>query len=180
MRRQTFEKRTLIDAPAEAVYRWHVSPGAFERLAPPWQRMRVLAGGRVENGSRVELIVPTGPIRRRWIAEHRDVESGRGFVDVQVQGPFAVWEHTHRFERRSERQTEVIDHVEFALPFGAAGSLLAGAVTRQLERLFHYRHRVTAADLAAQQRGESRPRMHVWITGASGLVGARLATFLTT
>ncbi|MCC7408731.1 MAG: TIGR01777 family oxidoreductase, partial [Phycisphaeraceae bacterium] len=42
------------------------------------------------------------------------------------------------------------------------------------------RHRVTAADLAAQQRGESRPRMHVWITGASGLVGARLATFLTT
>lgn len=182
MKRETFEKRTVIDAPAEAVYRWHVAPapGAFERLTPPWQRVKVLSGGKIENGSRVELSVPTGPIRRRWIAEHQDVEPGRGFVDVQIEGPFAFWRHTHRFEPHGKNQTEVIDHVEYALPWGAAGGLMTGYVTRQLDRLFHYRHRVTAADLLTQQREADKPRRHVWITGATGLVGSRLMTFLTT
>ena len=54
------------------------------------------------------------------------------------------------------------------------------AVRALLERMFGYRHRVTAADLAAHAGCRGDKAMKVAITGSSGLVGGALAPFLTT
>ncbi len=37
--------RRAADMPvsADALFEWHRRPGAFERLAPPWQRVAVVA-----------------------------------------------------------------------------------------------------------------------------------------
>src|ERR1700693_967917 len=93
-----FEWRSPMPVSADELYAWHLSPGAFERITPPWQRMRVIErSGGVAGGARVVFEVKMGPVWRRWTADHHDVIEGRQFVDVQVRGPFAAWEHTHRF-----------------------------------------------------------------------------------
>ena len=84
-RDSSFEKTTEIPATADELFRWHLRPGAFARLVPPWQTVEVVGPGEVREGSRVELRLKVGPLAVRWLAEHRNVEPGRGFEDVQVE-----------------------------------------------------------------------------------------------
>jgi uncharacterized protein len=177
---ETFLRHTRIEAPADEVFRWHCRPGAFERLTPPWEPVRVAERtGGVENGSRVALRVGLGPIRIPWVAEHRDVVEGRGFRDVQVRGPFARWEHTHLFEPEGPDACRLVDEIRYALPLEPMGALVAGrTVRKRLDRVFAYRHEVTRQDVAAHAAhgGEG---LRVLVTGSTGLVGSALVPALT-
>ena len=180
-----FIRRSRIPAPAQDVFQWHARPGAFERLNPPWESVEIVErSGGIENGARVVLRIRLGPFSQRWVAEHRDYEEGRQFRDVQVSGPFARWDHTHRIEPEGESACRLEDRIEYALPFGWLGDLGGGALTRsKLERMFTYRHMVTQQDMAAHAAAKAvtggKP-MKIAVTGASGLVGSALVPFLTT
>lgn len=179
---ELFARRTHVDAPAAAVFRWHARPGALERLTPPWQPVRVVERhGGIEDGGRVVLRLGRGPFAVRWVAEHVDVIDGEQFRDVQRSGPFAHWRHTHRVEPDGAGDCWLEDRIEYALPFGALGALVGGGVTRRtLDRLFRYRHRLTAGDAAAHARWRGGSPMRVLVSGASGLIGGALVPFLTT
>lgn len=127
------------------------------------------------------MSVPIGPLRKRWLAEHFGAIPGREFHDRQVRGPFAKFEHTHRFDSQAGTASQLLDYIEYELPLGGLGSLLAGRSIRQkLARMFAYRHRTTQADLAAHARYRDREPLRIAITGASGLVGSAVAAFLST
>jgi len=176
----TFEQSTELPASAEAVFAWHARPGALERMVPPWEKVRVLerAGG-LESG-RIVLEVPVGPLHRRWVAEHRVGGPGLEFTDRQVEGPFASWVHTHRFEPLGADCCRLVDRIVYRLPFGAAGELAAGIVAGRLARGFRYRHRTLADDLTALARYGVRAPLTIAVTGATGLVARSLLPFLTT
>ncbi|MGL6097618.1 MAG: TIGR01777 family oxidoreductase, partial [Fimbriiglobus sp.] len=55
-----------------------------------------------------------------------------------------------------------------------------GFVRGKLEKMFAYRHAVTASDLRRHGRFCDRPRLTVAVTGSTGLVGSDLVPFLTT
>ena len=83
---QTYTKRTRIEAPAPEVFAWHARPGALERLTPPWGPVEVVdRTGGIEDGARVVLRLPTGPLRLRWLVEHNGFQAGRQFRDVQLK-----------------------------------------------------------------------------------------------
>ena len=74
---------------------------------PPWERVRVVEGaGGVEDGNRVTLSVPFGPIRMNWVSRQSEVIPGRQFKDEQIDGPFAHWVHTHLMLRRRRRRLD--------------------------------------------------------------------------
>ena len=86
--RITFVATVRIPASAEAVFDWHEAAGAFERLTPSWERVRVLHHeGGIRDGARVSLLVGPWPVSQRWELEHRDYQHGRSFTDVQRSGP---------------------------------------------------------------------------------------------
>jgi uncharacterized protein (TIGR01777 family) len=172
----------VLPVSAGQAFAWHERPGAFERLMPPWQRVEVIAReGGICDGDRTTLRMRLGPVWRQWVAEHRDYQAGRLFRDVQVAGPFALWEHTHRFEPIGEGASRLIDQVQYKLPFGTLGRCLGGRqVRRMLDSVFSYRHRLTGLDLAMHARYAHKPRMKVAITGASGVIGSALVAMLTT
>jgi ligand-binding SRPBCC domain-containing protein len=159
---ERFVRRSPIAASAEDLYRWHESPGALARLTPPWEPVEVLGPAGIREGQEVTLRVRAGPLgllRIRWVSRLFDVVPGRQFKDVQVRGPFARWQHTHRMKPAGPHASFLEDEVEYALPFGWLGHLVAGAlVRRRLERMFAYRHRVTIDAFAsgAQPRPSGR------------------------
>jgi len=178
-----FEWRSIMPVPVDELFAYHARPGAFERLAPPWQKLRILEQtGGMKDGGRVAFKVFVGPVGKRWIAEMSGYEERRQFTDRQVEGPFAKWEHTHRFLPGPDANTsEMLDHVEYSLPGGSLTDPIgAGPARTQLERLFLFRHARTRADLERHAVWRDRPRLRVAISGASGLIGSSLAVYLTT
>lgn len=140
-----FEKESRIAAPPEVVFAFHESPGALQRLTPPWEGVRVTEGGGSPRvGSRVVLTTRLGPFPLRWIAEHTEYDPPHLFADRQVSGPFARWLHRHRFLDDGRGGTILRDEVDFEPPLGALGRALAGGfVRRKLRRMFDYRHETT-------------------------------------
>lgn len=177
-----FSYRTRIDAPAEEVFAWHSRPGALERLTPPWERIHILQHpGNITDGARARFITYIGPLPVRWTAEHRDFVEGRQFRDVQIAGPFARWEHTHLIEPDGPSACFLEDQIEYELPFSALSGPLGNiAVRARLQRLFTYRHRTIAQDLAAHRAYTGGKPMRVLITGSSGMIGTALVSLLTT
>jgi len=182
MKKEIFIKRSRIKAPVEAVFAWHSLPGALERLSPPWDPLQVIERtGGIRQGSRTVLKMKAGPVPFRWIAEHTDYEENRLFMDRQVKGPMASWVHTHIFEPDGKDACFLEDRVEYALRFHPFGNFFAGTMVRnKLERIFKYRHAVTAPDIAAHQARPDRTPLNILISGASGVVGSALIPFLTT
>lgn len=172
-----FLARSLMPVPAADLYAWHAHPGAFERLVPPFQRVRVLQRhGTIDEGDRTLLQLRLGPLPLRWLAEHRNHEPGHGFTDVQVKGPFAHWAHTHTFEPLGE-DAILQDLVRYRLPGRGLGNRLAAPlVDRMLARTFAWRHARTRLDLL---RHAGKPCLRVAISGSTGLIGSALAAFLT-
>lgn len=140
-----FVKESRIAAAPEQVFAFHESPGALQRLTPPWERVEVESGGEsLQPGSRVVLKTHVGPVPVRWVAEHTEYERGRMFADRQVSGPFARWYHRHWFLDDGSGGTLLRDEVDYEPPLGALGRLVGGRFVRdKLEKMFNYRHETT-------------------------------------
>jgi uncharacterized protein (TIGR01777 family) len=183
MSKEQFIYRTRLPYPAAEVWQWHVRAGAFERYNPPWDPAEILeSAGGVAPGSRavVRVNVPVFG-RTKWVAEHVAFEDGKSFVDVQREGPFAFWEHTHRVEPDGGDACFLEDRIEYTLPMGTLGRMFgSGSARRQLEQVFRYRHALLAQDLSAHANLKHLKGVRVLVSGASGLVGSALVPFLST
>ena len=62
----------------------------------------------------------------------------RGFIDVQISGPYAVWEHMRVFVP-TEAGTLIDDRVRYRLPLSPLGDTAYPLVRRQLARIFAFR-----------------------------------------
>ncbi len=145
----TFERSTRIQAPASSLREWHFEEGAFEKLTPPWEKARVIESpGPLTDGARAVIEIRMGPLKQTWIAEHEITEDG--FMDRQIEGPFAFWEHHHRFLPLDDGSSQLVDSIEYRLPFGTLGRIFGGPMVRaKLNRMFRYRHDVTRKALEA-------------------------------
>lgn len=168
---------SVVEAAITDVFDWYGRPGAFARLSPPWQPMRLVTEAASLEDGRATLALPGG---LRWVAVHQPdgYDPPRRFVDTIGGDGLATlpariamrWRHIHEFEDVGGNRTRVIDRVETPVP----GSLL--------RPMFDYRHRQLADDLAAHRLAAEnglRPTT-IAITGSSGLVGSALTAFLRT
>jgi len=177
-----FKHRFELDHPVEEVFAWHLRPGALQRLAPPWEDVRVRAHDQgMSPGSKVVLGLRKGPAELRWEVEHTEFEENRLFVDEQRSGPFARWRHEHRFEPLGPDRSAVEDVVEWEAPLGSLGQAFSGSfIRRSLERLFAFRARRLGNDLDLHRRYRAGGFLRVAVTGSTGLVGSALVHFLRT
>ena len=188
----TFEATSEMPVSPQDLFDWHLRPGAFVRLMPPWNPVRPVAipEGLVD-GCRAVFDVPAGPIARRWTAVHRVNSDELWFEDDQESGPFRSWIHRHSAldsgetngsDQSANRPAASVlrDAIRYEMPFGPLGRLGTGFMQRELSRMFRYRHAVTRGDLLAHNRYRSSPRLRIGITGASGLIGSTLSGFFQT
>ena len=89
----SIEYSSSVEHSIETVFTWHERPGAFQRLAPPWQAGRVVEEARSLANGRAVIRLPGGI---RWVAQHRDYDAPHSFVDDLVSLPLP-WHHVHSF-----------------------------------------------------------------------------------
>ena len=149
MTTREFQRTVHVPVSVETLFGWHERPGAFARLAPPWDAPRVVEHtGGIRDGARVVVRVRAGPVSTTWRLEHREYIANRQFVDVMRSGPFAHWVHTHRFRAEGPHASILDDQITYALPAGALGDAVAGHFAEAtLSRVFAYRHALLVTDL---------------------------------
>lgn len=179
---RTFTWQSVLDGPVREVFAWHERPGSAERLLPPWVPLRVERSpqsGHVGSRTVLRTTIP-GPAAMRWVTERTNYTPVRAFCDEQLSGPFTSWRHRHVFEEVDSGRTLLTDEVTCELPLRQAGSVAWPLVNARLGRIFGYRHRQLADDLAMHRRARERgaAMMRVAVTGASGLIGSALVALL--
>ncbi|MCE9564241.1 MAG: TIGR01777 family oxidoreductase [Planctomycetes bacterium] len=184
MTNATFTLRSPMPVSADELYAWHSRPLAFQRLQPPWEPIELKAahGSFGTEPYRCDFRTPfLGPFKTTWSAETYDFQPGKQFQDRQLKGPFAFWNHTHRFIADTENTSFLEDHIAYRVPLGGIGNVFGGGMVRQrLAAVFAYRHALTASDLRRHNLYRDRPRLTIAVTGSRGLVGSELVPFLTT
>ncbi len=116
-----FDYTFTVEAPFEAVSRFHEDPNVLKVLTP--SPVRVHRMDPLAEGSITRFTVWMGPVPIHWTAEHSDL-SEHGFTDTQVEGPMRRWVHTHRFRPVGASTTEVHEHIEYEYGTGWRDRLL--------------------------------------------------------
>ena len=142
------ERRLWLPRPRPEVFAFFADPRNLAVVQPPWARPVWLAEppARLEAGAFLDFAVRAAGVRLRWRVMVREYDPPFRFVDVQLRGPFARWEHRHRFLEGPETDgrglvgTWMEDRVTYRLPGGALGkvahTLGAG---RRLREVFDFR-----------------------------------------
>ena len=141
------ERRQPLGLPADRAFAFHADARNLEAITPPWLAFRVVTPDPIAMaaGTLIDYRLTLHRIPIRWRTRIEVWEPPRRFVDVQLSGPYALWEHTHAFEPVGDGAVEIRDRVRYALPLGPLGALAhALFVRRDLERIFDYRRGVVA------------------------------------
>jgi ligand-binding SRPBCC domain-containing protein len=141
------ERRQRLALPAARAFAFYADALNLEAITPPWLGFRVATPGPIamSAGTLIDYRLRLHGVPMRWRTRIVAWEPPRRFVDVQLRGPYALWEHTHTFEPAGDDAVVIADRVRYALPFGVLGRLAHGLfVRRDLERIFDYRHLAVA------------------------------------
>lgn len=162
---QRFEAEQWIAAPVPRVFAFFADPHNLPRIMPPSQGARLLklnlvgprfpAGEAPPGAHRMAGVgteitlkfraLPHVPLHEKWTALITDFSLNQFFRDIQKQGPFRRWTHTHSFEAKiadGRGGTLIRDVVEYEVGFGVIGTFLEKAIFQRLLRsTFEYRKR---------------------------------------
>ena len=160
---QRFEAEQWIAAPLPRVFAFFADPHNLPRIMPPSQGARLLKlnlvrprlpvgeaapGAERMAGVGSEIIfkfraIPHVPLHEKWTALITDFALNQSFRDIQKQGPFRRWSHTHSFEAKivdGREGTLIRDVVEYEVGFGVIGTFLEKAMFQRMMRsTFEYR-----------------------------------------
>ena len=153
MREFALERTQVVRRSPEEAFAFFSDAVNLEAITPPWLRFRIVEAPEVlTRGSLLRYRLRLFGVPIRWLTLIADWRPPRSFTDVQLSGPYLLWEHTHRFLPVAGG-TEIHDHVRYRLPGGRAAGLLDLVVRRWLEAIFDYR----AARLRLLLRGSTPP-----------------------
>ena len=174
-----FKKEIILGAKVEDVFDWHCRKSAFQRLNPPWEKVKIEKQEGIFEGAITKMKVYEGPVSINWVSKHTKYIQDKCFTDEQLKGPFKIWKHSHFFEKISDNKSKLTDDIEYRMKFYPFSKLMKTHIRNKLERMFTYRHVILKQDIKLLQKYNSTPKNFV-ISGASGLLGQYLTHFLTT
>jgi ligand-binding SRPBCC domain-containing protein len=142
---RTLERAQVVPVEPERAFAFFGDAWNLEAITPPWLRFRIdAAPDRLERGAQLRYRLRLFGLPVRWLTEIVVWTPPRTFVDLQLEGPYRVWEHTHRLTRVAGG-TEIYDHVRYALPLEPLASLVAPrTVEGWLDAIFDFRARRVA------------------------------------
>jgi ligand-binding SRPBCC domain-containing protein len=133
-------------------------PSNLSRITPSWLNFVITTQDlEMSRGAEIDYTIAWMGIPLKWRTLIDEYDPPRGFVDLQLKGPYKLWRHVHSFEAVAGG-TLVRDVVRYALPFGPAGRIAhAFLVRHQLLEIFSYRQQTLATILGESAYQPSAP-----------------------
>lgn len=145
----------VIHADLETVFAFFSDASNLERITPPELSFRIVTPLPIEMkaGTRIEYKLSLSGIPFRWRTLIPIWEPPHRFMDLQEKGPYAKWEHEHRFTQLPDGVL-MEDTVRYEVPFGLLGKLALPFVRAKVRRIFEHRNRTIGELFASQDLGK--------------------------
>lgn len=137
----TLTREQMLPQSIDRVFEFFADAGNLEAITPPWLRFHILTPQPIlmAPGALIEYQMRWRRLPIRWLTRIESWEPPRRFCDVQLRGPYRLWEHEHTFEPCAGG-TLMRDVVRYALPFGVLGRLAHRVIVRtDLDAVFAFR-----------------------------------------
>lgn len=125
----------------DKVFAFFQDPRNLETITPDGMRFQIvrLEPERIQQGMLITYRMRIFGLPARWVTLIEQWEPNSHFTDLQLNGPYILWHHTHTFVEENGG-VRLGDEVRYRLPFGLIGVLMHSAlIRRQLEYIFDYR-----------------------------------------
>lgn len=140
------ENSILLPFPVGSVFDVLAQPANWPILVPVEMALRIITGpDKVVTDSVVELEGKYWGFKRKITFTIKECERPRSFLQVQKEGPFRHWIHSHLFDEVKPEETRLTEVLEFEGPGGMLGLVLTPAM---VERQFRQMVDARAAGLA--------------------------------
>lgn len=139
-----FEKSVVIKAGLRELFNFHLNTQNITIISSPFPVIEKIemSSNPLKTDSTVSLLLNFLIFRQNWIMKISEVKPFEVVTDIQVKGPFKVWEHKHIFEETNVG-VKMTDNIIFSPPWGVIGLLTLPLLYLQLYLMFSDRHRRT-------------------------------------
>ena len=125
--------------PIDVVFSFFSRPENLQLITPPWLDFQMVESPEaLSSGSLIRYRLRWHGLPVRWTTEISQWNPPHEFVDREVKGPYALWNHEHRFALQNGG-TIMRDRVTYALPLGLLGRVAIGIVRGDVEKIFDFR-----------------------------------------
>ena len=134
----TFNDELWLPLPVAELFPFFADAYNLETITPPWVNFKILTPKPIvmHAGAKINYQIRIHGVPVRWRTEITVWEPPHRFVDVQLNGPYRQWIHTHEFVPQANG-TLCRDRVEYAV---WGGHLINRLFVRgDVEKIFRYR-----------------------------------------
>jgi ligand-binding SRPBCC domain-containing protein len=151
---RTLHREQRLPGTPDEVFEFFADARNLEAITPPLLRFRVVTPAPIVMGRgtliRYRLRVRGVPVS--WLTRIEEWDPPHRFVDQQLEGPYALWQHTHTFEVDGA-ETIMRDTVRYRIGLGPLGALADTLlVRRDVARIFDFRAQRVRELLACPRR----------------------------
>lgn len=139
----TLDYELKLPAPREQVFAFFADATNLEMITPPELEFHIITPLPIEikEGALIDYKLGLFGMSLRWTTLISAWNPPKHFVDTQLKGPYALWEHTHTFEELPDGGTLARDHVVYKLPLSPLGDVAYPFVKSQLTKIFEFRQK---------------------------------------
>ncbi|HMH10151.1 MAG TPA: SRPBCC family protein [Candidatus Nitrosopolaris rasttigaisensis] len=149
---RAFKHSFVVNSHIDRVWEFYTDIKHLEIITPKEMKLKVTdaTSQKLTQGSEIWLEGKLMISKRRW---HSIIKALRPYqyIDEMLTGPFKEWRHLHKFYdiniNNNQKQTEVLDEVDFEMPYYPVGKLFEGYAYRRLQKLFDHRKAATIRTL---------------------------------
>jgi hypothetical protein len=139
------EKSIAIQAPIEAVFDFHLDTKNLGLISPPWMKTKLIRESGEGLGKIIEMqVVQYNVFPSHWLVRIEEYDRPFRLTDLVLSGPMKYFRHERTFSQPCASLTEIKDHLEYEVPFGAIGKIADKlSIRKMMEQMFEYRHKMT-------------------------------------
>lgn len=138
-----FSQVQWVKSPLEETFKFFSDESNLQVITPDSLSFKVLdkSSDNVQRGTIINYQLQLYGVPFKWKTEIVDFQNNNQFIDKQLNGPYKLWLHTHRFKKFKDG-TLILDDVKYQLPLGRWGLFFGGwFVKRDINKIFNYRYK---------------------------------------